>query len=213
MSFVAPYLLWLLPLAGIPLLFTWLNKQEIKTQDFPALHWLDDQLKSRLQRKNIRHWLQALWRVLILIVLIYTFARPVIGVQQKSISDTWVLVDNSPTMLQKQAGQTALETGKQWLQENFKDLDDNLRLGQINPEPRWLGRYSAAPDLPLENIKINENQTNLTELQKWLAEQSPPEGTRIILITNGRQGLLPDTSPKANVPTLEITAPFSLLQT
>ncbi|MGM0381630.1 MAG: hypothetical protein ACQEP7_06550, partial [bacterium] len=32
-------------------------------------------------------------------------------------------------------------------------------------------------------------------------------------ITNGRQGLLPDTSPKANVPTLEITAPFSLLQT
>ncbi len=213
MSYLAPYLLWFLPLAGLPLLFTWLRKKKIKVRDYPSLGWLDDQLKSRLRRKNIWQWINALWRVLILIVLIYIFARPVIGYRPEEVSEYWIIIDNSPTLQQTRTGQSMLAAGKQWIENNLENFGGKVRLGTLNPEPKWIGFFADGDDLPVEEIEFAEHQTEIQQLQKWLREQSPPPNNRTILITDARRSLLGPESPPETDFTLEIFSPFEQIQT
>ncbi len=213
MSFLSPYLLWLLPVAGLPLLFTWWQKKKIKVRDYPSLNWLDDELKSRLKSKNIWQWINALWRVLMLIVLIYIFAQPLAGARPEEVPEYWVIIDNSPTLQQSRAGESALQAGKQWVRENFENFGGEIRLGRLQPQPEWLGRFSSRENLPLAEIDYARKDATIQQLQEWLEDQTPPANSRVILVTDGRRSLLDGvTTPETDLP-LEIYSPFEEIGT
>ena len=94
-----PLFTWLLPLAGLPVLFHLFFKLKKRPRVFPTLMFfeqIDPQLSARRQ---IRHWLVLLLRTLFLLFLLLALARPVwlIGGGTGSVAVV-CLIDNSGSM-------------------------------------------------------------------------------------------------------------------
>ncbi len=211
MNFLAPILLWFLPLVLLPLLFTWLRNRQAEEADYSSLYWLTEEIRSRFQQKQARRWLSALWRSLLLLLLIYLLARPVIGGLSQDTPELVLLFDNSYSMKQKQLGQTALETGKKWAAENLiPNLQPNsIRLGYLNPTPTWVGTYNSPDNLPLDKIKFKSGQTTLASLHGWLNRHLAGQSPRTVLVTDGQKQLFRGKIKKSNNLPVELAFPFS----
>ena len=94
-----PLFMWLLPVAGLPVIFHLFFKLKKRLRVFPTLMFfnqIDPQLSARRQ---IRHWLVLLLRTLFLLFLLLALARPVwlIGGGTGSVAVVCI-IDNSGSM-------------------------------------------------------------------------------------------------------------------
>lgn len=129
MIFSAATFLYLLPLAGLPIVFHLLLKQKKRSVVFSTLmffHRVDPKLNSRRQ---IREWLLLLLRVLMIALVLLALSRP----ELRSAAGTAgklslvVVIDNSGSMSggAKDGDMTKLECAK----EGARRLLSNLELG------------------------------------------------------------------------------------
>jgi hypothetical protein len=104
MTFLNPLVLFGLAAAAIPILIHLLNLRKLKKVEFSSLRFLKEMQKTRMRRVRIKQWILLLLRTLMVIALVFAFARPalrgslagVIGTHARTTSV--VLLDDSPSM-------------------------------------------------------------------------------------------------------------------
>ena len=103
-NFLATKFLWLLPLSIIPVIIHLFFRNRKKRVYFSSLFLLKQLRDESIRSLRIREWLLLLIRVLILMLLILSFARPVWnrsgqgtakGIQK---SNLWIAIDQSLSM-------------------------------------------------------------------------------------------------------------------
>jgi hypothetical protein len=127
MMFIQPWLLYGLPLVALPIIIHLINQRRYQTVRWGAMMFL--LAANRLSRgyAKLRQWLIMAFRMLAILGLIITIARPLasgwLGLTAGGRPDTTIiLLDRSPSM-QETAGGTGnskLETGRQKLARDLK---------------------------------------------------------------------------------------------
>lgn len=117
MQFVYPQLLWAFGLLAIPILVHLFNFRRYKRLVFTNVHMLKEVLQETRSRRNIRHWLVLMSRILAFSALILAFSQPYIPLNkrgQNASSETAVIyVDNSFSMEAESETGPLLELAKE----------------------------------------------------------------------------------------------------
>ncbi len=127
MIFSVPILLYLLPLAGLPILFHLILKQKKRTMVFSTLmffHQVDPKLNTRRQ---IREWLLLLLRVLMIALVLLALSRPTLrsAVGTGGKLSLVAIIDNSGSMTgaSDQDDLTKLECAKEGARRLLSSLE------------------------------------------------------------------------------------------
>ena len=145
MSFVLPVLLWLLPLAAIPVVLHLLTLHRLKTVELSTYRFLFDSYIQQRRRMQFLEALLALLRTLFLALVVLMVAGPVLNaaggllsVGQGSVHVV-LMVDCSPSMHAGTEGQTAFDqarTAARGLLKNLRDEDTLTVLQVSGTEPK-----------------------------------------------------------------------------
>jgi len=79
MTFLQPHLLWLLPLAALPVVIHLLNRMRFRTVHWAATSFLFSANRASTRHARLRQWLLLACRVLALAALLLAVARPLAG--------------------------------------------------------------------------------------------------------------------------------------
>src|SRR3954447_794346 len=140
MTFLHPALLWLLPLAAIPLLLHLLTLHRLKTVELSTFRFLFDSYVQQRRRLQFLEALLAMLRTLFLLLLVFMVSRPVIrnwdrlfGASGTGGRDVLLLVDCSASMNARTAGVSALERARSAALSVIERLrpDDRLTLVRV----------------------------------------------------------------------------------
>ena len=114
MNFLNLGLLWVLPLAAIPVILHLLTLQRLKTVDLSTFRFLFDSYIQQRRRMKFLEWLIAFLRTLFLLLVVFAVARPVIkhwdalfggGGSGRNIV---LIIDGSASMAAKTEGETSM---------------------------------------------------------------------------------------------------------
>ncbi len=193
MTFLQPYLLWMLPLVAVPVIIHLLNRMRYRSVAWAAMEFLFAATRQSTRQARLRHWLILLCRTLAVLAIILTLARPLVGGWLgwafSGAPDTVVLLlDRSASMEQQvpELATTKRALAVQRLVEAATQLagasrlvliESGTRLPQEISTPAALTEVSltaatdAAADIPglLETAVdyVSANQCGQTEF--WLA--------------------------------------------
>ena len=191
MSFLTPWLLIGLPLAGLPILIHLINQRRFQTVEWGAIRFLLEANRMSRGYARIRRWLILLFRVLAVAALVFAVSRPLasgwLGLAGGGKAETTIIiVDRSASMGQLGAGSAAskLTTGLAKLTSDLKLFGSSrwIVVDSVNQSPREItspdaletivpsSAASATSDLAglLETARnyIAENRTGQTEI--WI---------------------------------------------
>lgn len=210
MNFLSPQLLWFLPLVLLPLLFTWFRNRQAPESEYSSLYWLGEEIKNRFKRKQSRRWLTALWRVLLLLLLVYLLAQPLLGGLSQSPEKLVLIVDNSHSMQQEHVGQSALARTKDWIKTELAPglAPESIKLGVLKPRLTWLGEYSSFEKLPLDKIEFSSGEAGLETTFQRLTGQSIDDRAQIVILSDAQEKLFRKLKKRADRPRVELATPF-----
>jgi hypothetical protein len=161
--FANPFFLWLLPLAGLPVIFHLFFRVKKRPRPFPTLmffHRLDPRLSAR---KQIKEWLILILRTLLILFVLLALARPrwLAGGVGGSVS-TVLILDNSGSMSRR------LKTVTEAAHALLTSLDRNDNAGIVllvdDPTvslPAGLSSDRAALDTALNRLAETEATGNV----------------------------------------------------
>ncbi|MCW1884126.1 BatA and WFA domain-containing protein [Luteolibacter flavescens] len=141
MSFLNSPFLWLLPLAGIPLLIHWLSRRFPKTFLFSSIEDIRRTVAGRSRLFRWRHLIMLLLRTLALLALVGAFLKPVIASRApadgKEGRRVLLLVDHSLSMTHADGGTTALSRAKGEARRLLDSLDpaDHFNVIRVDASP------------------------------------------------------------------------------
>ncbi len=104
MTFLNPAILIGLLAASIPVIIHLLNLKKLKTIEFSTLMFLKELQKNKIRKIKIKQWLLLFLRVLIIIFIVLSFARPTLtgfniaGVTSAAKTTSLFLIDNTFSM-------------------------------------------------------------------------------------------------------------------
>jgi Aerotolerance regulator N-terminal len=102
MIFINPLILWAMAAVSIPLAIHFFNFQKLKKISFTNVKWLEELKVASSKRKNLKHILILIARILVIIFLVFAFSQPVLPPHKGQLeSGTWTRVfaiDNSFSM-------------------------------------------------------------------------------------------------------------------
>jgi hypothetical protein len=104
MTFLNPLVLFGLAAAAIPILVHLLSRRKLRTIEFSSLRFLKELQHTSIRRLKIRQMLLLILRILLIVTLVMTFARPVLqgslaGALGGSTTTTLaIILDDSPSM-------------------------------------------------------------------------------------------------------------------
>lgn len=186
MTFLNPSILFGLFAALIPIVLHFLNLRKLKTVEFSTLTFLKELQKTKIRRIKLKQLLLLIIRTLIIIFIVFSFARPTI---KNSFSNSTAktsavfIIDNTFSMsLVNEKGSLLNQAkmyGKKILNE-FNDGDDVtvISIGEID-----LNKFTPTKNFKdvinqIENVEISEisNTLNqaLVEASKILYESKNP---------------------------------------
>ena len=193
MTFLQPYLLWLLPFAALPVIIHLLNRMRFRTVHWAATSFLFTANRASTRYARLRQWLLLACRVLALLAMLLAVARPLAGgwagwMLSSSPDVVLILMDHSASMEAKdaQGGTTRREQALREVAAAAATYGDRtrcvlfenvLRTPQEVPQPAMLaklpsvGPTDTAADLPaLFDAAANwltHNRAGLAEI--WIA--------------------------------------------
>lgn len=102
MTFINPAILFGLLAASIPILLHFLNLRKLKKIEFSTLSFLKELQKTKIRRIKLKQWFLLLLRILIIVSLVFAFARPAIKSTLFGSSTTKTtavfIIDNTTSM-------------------------------------------------------------------------------------------------------------------
>ena len=193
MTFLQPYLLWLLPFAALPVLSHLLNRMRFRTVHWAATRFLFSANRASTRYARLRQMLLLACRVLALLAMLFAVARPLAGgwagwMLSTSPDVVLILVDHSASMEARDA-QTGVTRRQQALDqlaaaaaayggrtrcvlfENVLRSPQEVAQPSLLPRLPSLGPTDTAADLPaLFDAAANwlvHNRAGLAEV--WIA--------------------------------------------
>jgi hypothetical protein len=144
MPFLHPALLWLLPLAGIPILLHLLTLHRLKTVELSTYRFLFDSYIQQRRRMQFLEALLAMLRTLFLLLIVMMIAGPIFSAHSALFGagaagrDVVLLVDCSASMNARSGGLSAFDRAKSAALVVAKSLgtEDRLTLIQVGAQPR-----------------------------------------------------------------------------
>jgi hypothetical protein len=120
MSFLHWWMIWLVPLALLPIILHLLTLQRLRTVELPTFRFLFDSYVQQRRRMQFLEALLAMLRTLFLLLFIVMVGRPVVKHWDRLFGaaagsggrDVILLVDASASMNAKSAGTSAFERGR-----------------------------------------------------------------------------------------------------
>lgn len=133
MSFLQPFLLFALPLVGLPILIHLINRQRHRTIPWAAMMFLLDARRFTRSMAKLRYWLIMAMRMLAIAGLVFAVSRPLasgwLGLTVGSRADTTVIVlDRSASM--EQQDPLSGESKRQTAVEKLAELMETTGQGQ-----------------------------------------------------------------------------------
>ncbi|MHC4898734.1 MAG: BatA domain-containing protein, partial [Planctomycetota bacterium] len=103
LGFFNPALLWLVPLAAIPIIIHLLNRRRFQKVPWAAMEYLLRALKQNRRRIQMEHWLLLLLRTLAVLLLVFLVSRPQLagGGLVDTRTHHIVMLDDSASMGQR----------------------------------------------------------------------------------------------------------------
>lgn len=104
MTFLNPAILIGLIAASIPVIIHLLNLKKLKNVEFSTLMFLKELQKNKIRKIKIKQWLLLLLRVLIIVFIVLSFARPTLkgvsiaGIKSAAKTTSVFLIDNTYSM-------------------------------------------------------------------------------------------------------------------
>ena len=100
MDFIFTPILWLLPLAAIPLILHLLNNRKFKFIEFGAMKFISSLKNESIKKINLINILLLILRILIILFIILTISRPTIesannSMLKDSSTNLVVLIDDT----------------------------------------------------------------------------------------------------------------------
>ena len=177
MDILHPGLLYLLPLAGIPILLHLLTLHRLRTVELSTYRFLFDTYVQQRRQMKFLEALLALLRTLFLLLLVALCARPVVRHWSSLFGggagrDVLLLVDCSASMNAQTAGRSALERAKAAALSVVERLspDDRLTLVRVAASPQEIfSRFTADNEAVREHIDGLESSPSRGN---WLAALS-----------------------------------------
>ncbi len=142
MVFLNPAILFGLLASSIPVLIHLLNLRKLKKVEFSTLSFLKELQKTKIRRIKLKQWILLILRVLIILFLVLSFARPALetvsfGVASTAKTTAVIVIDNSFSMSAVDENGSLLNqakaTSKKLLNE-FKDGDEVALIISSSPD-------------------------------------------------------------------------------
>ncbi len=192
MSFLAPFFLGLVALAGVPLLVHLLRRRITRRVEFPALRFLQQTQREHSRERTMRNRWLLLLRLLAVLALVAAVARPIarIGGAGHPPIAVAIVLDQSMSTGAVVDGQTVFSR----LQQRAGDL-----IGELTPDDRaWLvtsgGQVvtgdAAALSLAVNEATVAEGRGDLTGALKrafTLVAAGAPREPVVLLLTDGQR--------------------------
>lgn len=152
MVFLAPWMLWALPFALLPLLIHLINRWRHRSIDWAAMDFIIRVTRERRGRKKLIHYLILVMRVLAVLMLVTAMARPLMshfmGWGTAGINEVVLLLDRSPSMGAMPDGRTSLQQTALPLVEGMMDKLDTTGLVLIDSVTQTPVHVADAGTLP-----------------------------------------------------------------
>ncbi|MDC1068679.1 BatA domain-containing protein [Candidatus Kapabacteria bacterium] len=202
MNFLNPLVLFGLAAGAIPILIHLLNLQRKKKIEFSSLKFLKQLQDNKIRKLKIRQWLLLLIRTLIILSLVFAFARPTIesqipGLVSYSKTNAAIVIDNSfSTNISDQYGNRfrrsktiandiieKLETG---------DMAEVLQITELNNFNNSLKQDLTSLNNKITNLDIGITKPQLAsniETAANLFADNPNLNSEIFIISDGQKNI------------------------
>jgi hypothetical protein len=202
MTFVNSGLLWLLPLAALPIILHLLTLFRLRTVELSTYRFLFDSYLQQRRRMKLLEALLAMLRTLFLLVLVLVIARPMVRHWSDLFQtgsggrEVLLLMDCSAGMEAQTAGVSAFERAKTAARAVVKRLDaeDRVTLVRVAARPQELfSRFStdaAGIDDRIDSLKTTPARANFYAAFTQLFGPEAPKRRRpvVYLFTDCQAG-------------------------
>jgi len=165
-------LLYLLPLAAVPILLHLLTLHRLKTVELSTFRFLFDSYVQQRRKMRFLEFLIAALRTLFLLFLVLAISRPVVShwgslFGSGSGREVILLIDCSASMNARSDGKTSLDRAKDAANKIVKRLarDDRLTLIRVDGKPEEVfSRFSsdaASMEAHIDALKVGPSRANL----------------------------------------------------
>ncbi len=194
MTFLHPALLWLLPLAAIPIILHLLTLHRLKTVELSTFRFLFDSYIQQRRKMRFLEALLAMLRALFLLTLVMMICRPAVRhwsalFRTGSGRDVTLLLDCSASMNAVSQGKTAFTRAKEAALAIVTRLqpDDRLTMIRIGNKPEEVfSKFSS--DVTAIREKIESQKTSATRanmfaaLSQLFAPSTVQRGRRLVYL-------------------------------
>jgi len=204
MNFLNPIVLFGLGAAILPILIHFLSKRRAKEVAFPSIKLLELMQTDRIRMLKLKQFVILLLRTLIIIFVIFAFARPAIRgvIKENARTSAVIIIDGSASMLYVNNGELLFNTALIKAEEiiNLLRNDDTATIifsGEV-PEVlgQGLGRDKEKLIEVLKDVKnswATSNPTQSFDMACDLLSSSSALNKEIYYITDGAINTLPDS--------------------
>jgi len=137
MTFLNPAILFGLIAASIPVLIHLFNLRKLKKIEFSTLTFLKELQKNRIRKIKLKQWLLLALRVLIILLLVFAFARPTLegvaigGTTSAAKTTAVFILDDTFSMSVVDARGSYLNQAKESIKELMKNLQEGDEVALI----------------------------------------------------------------------------------
>jgi hypothetical protein len=196
MTFLNPSILFALTAIAIPIIIHFFNLRKLKKVEFSTLMFLKELQKSKMKRIKLKQLLLLLFRILVIVFLVLTFANPVykgIAGDNSGSSASVIIIDNSFSMAGKDAYGEYLEQAKTSANDIISTLNPydeviiipSSEFGKDTPK-YWTNTQTNFRD-SIKNISISYKDFNVNEgleISKNILAKSYSLNKNIFLISD-----------------------------
>lgn len=187
MKFLAPFFLYLLPLALTPLIIHLLSRFRLKKVDFSSIFFLIDLKKDRFNFYRLRDILLLILRTIFITLLILSLAHPHLITEKSSIlkilpqkaKPIILILDDSYSM----EYENNFEKGKKILKEIIKNLNKNSNITIFLTSKRKIvenEKPTNISDTLIDNLKVSYDRAYAQEILEGIKDF----GGEVYLITD-----------------------------
>ncbi len=219
MPFLFPALLWLLPLAAVPVLLHLLTLHRLKTVELSTYRFLFDSYIQQRRRMQFLEALLAALRTLFIVFVVLMAAHLLFAFTPAAFGggrhDVVLLVDCSASMNARSGGRSAFDRAKSAALGVAKDLgpEDTLTLVEVGARPRKrfsrFIRDAKNVEEEIDDLKTTSSRGNLfAALQHVFGPDAPKRANPVVYLftdcqasgwrevkNQGLEGLIPDKTP------------------
>lgn len=172
MTFLNPAILFGLLAASIPIFLHFLNLRKLKKIEFSTLSFLKELQKTKIRRIKLKQWLLLLIRILIIVFLVFAFARPTIRSSAFGSSTTKTtavfIIDNTFSMSIVSNGGSYFNRIKQIARDVINNFESGDEIAVIPIAS--ISKNEITPQTNLEVVKREIDGLQISSIRRTIHE-------------------------------------------